>query len=190
MLHSLSVLFCSPSPPRSPSTLFHSSFSTSPFLLFPLFPIFLPLVPLFPPSDRDVYSTFSLLSLVSQVLWVVFAKKKGRRGGGISLGGTSSLGRSKKRIISAPSFLLEVENDFHAGWRKPSTSGGWSHFMAKLSGHRSKSSRLLLARMADRAILRFLAIPSGIFASFASLSKMSKSLCAETIVPCTTVMIV
>lgn len=43
--------------------------------------------------------------------------------------------------------------------------------MAKLSRHRSKSSRLLLARMADRAILRFLAIPSGIFASFASPSK-------------------
>lgn len=58
MLHSLSVLFCSPSPPRSPSTLFHSSFSTSPFLLFPLFPIFLPLVPLSPPPTETFIPRF------------------------------------------------------------------------------------------------------------------------------------
>lgn len=191
MLHSLSVLFCSPSPPRSPSTLFHSSFSTSPFLLFPLFPIFLPLVPLSPPPPTETFIPRFLYSRSFPKFYELYSRRRReeeeaefRSAEHPPSGGAKSASSRPRRFSSrwkTISTLVGVN-------RQPAVDDriSWRNCLGiEASPLASSSPEWLTVRFS--VFLRSLREYS---ASFASLSKMSKSLCAETIVPCTTVMIV
>lgn len=154
---SLLLFFCSPS--RSPSTLFHSSFSSS--LSFQFFFLFF-----VPPRLFYVFSTPArFLSSIS----CIFAKKKKKRRRNFAR--RNILPREEQKSASSR------PRHFSSRWKTISTpvnpvNQWW--MIAKLSRSRVP---LLLAGTADCAILRFLAIPSGIFASPSKMSKSPSDYC-------------